>query len=151
MPSNSKEQKTCSFGRRSLHFPPRHNNLNVTSTSCTTGTCMKAPIFASPLEKFLESQKEKLRRLEEDEKKVVENINVFQMNKNTRSANTGQSGPTCSNCHRQERHDRLNCPYFTCDTSFHCGAINRHPEEKAQLKEYQKQHQDIKRVIITSK
>ena len=112
---------------------------------------MKAPIFASPLEKFLESQKEKLRRLEEDEKKVVENINVFQMNKNTRSANTGQSGPTCSNCHRQERHNRLNCPYFTCDTSFHCGAINRHPEEKAQLKEYQKQHQDIKRVIITSK
>ena len=145
MPSNPKEKKTGSFSRRSLDFPPRQNPQNVPSTSSTAhGTFMKAPIFASPLEKFLGSQKEKLRRLEEDERKVVENINVFQMNKNTCPPNTGQSGPTCSNCHRQERHNRLNCPYVTCDTSFHCGAINRHPEEKAQLKEYQKQHQDIK-------
>ena len=143
-PSNSKEQKTCSFGRRCLDFPPCQSNQNVTSASSTSGMLVNAPIFASPLEKFLGSHKEKLRRLEEDERKVVENINVFQMNKNTCSANTGQSGPTCSNCHRQERHNRLNCPYFACDTSFHCGAISRHPEEKAQLKEYQKQHQDIK-------
>ncbi len=34
-----------------------------------------------------------------------------------------------------------------CDTSFHCGAINRHPDEKAQLKEYEKQHQDIKKQL----
>ena len=57
-------------------FPPRQNNQNVASTASTTGTFMNAPIFASPLEKFLGSQKEKLRRLEEDEK-VAENINVF--------------------------------------------------------------------------
>jgi hypothetical protein len=77
--------------------------------------------------------------------KIVECINVFQVKKNTSS--TANTGPTCSNCHRQERHNRLNCPYFACDTSFHWGAINRHPDEKAQLKEYEKQHQDLKKQI----
>lgn len=79
-----------------MDFSPHQGIQNVTSASSATGTLVKAPIFASPLEKFLGSQKEKLRRLEEDERKVVENINVFQMNKNTRSANTAQSGPTCN-------------------------------------------------------
>jgi hypothetical protein len=102
---------------------------NATS-SPTTGTSIKAPTFASPLEKFLESQKQKLRCLEEDERKIVERINVFQVKKNT--SLTANIGPTCSNCHRQECHNRLNCPYFACDTLFHCGAINRHPDEKAQ-------------------
>ena len=77
MPNNSKEQKTCSFGRRCLDFPPRQSIQNVTSASSTPGTLRKAPIFASPLEKFLGSQKEILRRLEEDERKVVENILMF--------------------------------------------------------------------------
>ena len=116
----------------------------LSSTTCSTAkstvvTWKKTILPSNPKEKKTGSFSCRsldfpplLHRLEE-ERKVVENVNVFQVDKNTRPPNTGQSGPTCSNC-----------PYVTCDTSFHCGAINRHPEEKAQLKEHQKQHQDIK-------
>ena len=95
MPSIPKEQKTSSFSRRSLNFPssmvtiaitadPRPNavfSLQRTSkSSFDPGRSTKwerssvkgtTTIFASPIEKFLERQKERLSRLEEDERKLA--------------------------------------------------------------------------------
>jgi len=51
--------------------------------------------------------------------------------------------PRSSNCHRQERHNRPNCPYQCCKTFFHRGAISKHPEQKAQLQQLQKQQQEV--------
>lgn len=158
MPSSSKETKSSSLSRRSLHFHTPSSSVSSAMNQKTgtvrpqkqpdrfTDAAVRVPIFASPLEKFLETQKLKLTRLQEDERKIVDRIDIFQVKKNARSSSTG---PTCSNCHRQEGHNRLNCPYDACDSSFHCGAINKHPDEKSQLKEYEKQRQELKKEIMS--
>ena len=133
MPSTSKMGKTAS--RRSLEFENKtkqgSGSLQLTgSTSC----------FKSPLEKYLENQEEKLRSLESKEQKFTSWIESY---RNCLKETKCKGGPTCSNCHRQEGHNRLNCPYQCCETFFHCGAISKHPEEKAQLKELEKQRQEV--------
>ena len=123
MPSTSKMRKAES--RRSLEFENKtkqgSGSLQLTgSTSC----------FKSPLQKYLENQEEKLRSLESKELKFTSWIESY---RNCLKETKCKCGPTCSNCHRQEGHNWLNCPYQCCQTFFHCG-----PEEKVQLKELEK-------------
>ena len=40
--------------------------------------------------------------------------------------------PACTNCHRREGHNRINCPYkgHPCTSSRFCGDLNKHKDEK---------------------
>lgn len=42
------------------------------------------------------------------------------------------SKPACTNCHRREGHNRVNCPYkgHPCLSSTFCGDLNKHKDEK---------------------
>ena len=134
MPSTSKIGKAAS--RRSLEFEKNKSKHDSGSSQLTGSTSC----FKSPLEKYLENQEEKLRSLEIKEEKITTWIESY---RNCLKETNCKGGPTCGNCHRQEGHNRLNCPYQCCETFFHCGVISKHPEEKAQLKELEKQRQEV--------
>ena len=134
MPSTSKIGRAASC--RSLEFEKNKTKQDFGSLQLTGSTSC----FKSPLEKYLESQEEKLQSLGIKEQKFTTSIASY---RNCLRETKCKSGPTCSNCHRQEGHNRLNCPYQSCETFFHCGVISKHPEEKAQLKELEKQQQEV--------
>jgi hypothetical protein len=137
--ASKKEHCTPSVSRKSLYF---QNFRSDKFTGHSFGSAApSAPLFQSPLEKFLEKQRENMSSLQVREKQISSYIANYPTANTARGSVKG--GTTCSNCHRQEGHNRLNCPYNSCETVFHCGAINKHPEEKAKLKEYEKQRQDI--------
>ena len=47
--------------------------------------------------------------------------------------------PTCSKCHLKEGHNRLNCPYPNhCSSSIFCKNVEKHPEDKQAIKEFNK-------------
>lgn len=139
-----KEHCMQNVSRRSLDF---QSLPCVTSSHVVVGRPDTRPLFKSPLEKFLQSQRERLSSLTVKEKEISHSIANYPKPKANVSRGSDGAGPTCSNCHRQEGHNRLNCPYNKCETVFHCGAINKHPEEKSNLKEYEKQRQDVLKEI----
>ena len=52
------------------------------------------------------------------------------LNDNRRAKKSNKhAGPMCGKCHRREKHNRLNCPYQECETMFHGGEIDKHPED----------------------
>ena len=134
MPSTSKVGKATS--RRSVEFEKNRISQDSGSSQFTCSTSC----FKSPLEKYLENQEEKLLSLEIKEQNFTTCIESY---RNCLKEAKCKDGPTCSNCHRQEGHNRLNCPYQSCETFFHCGVISKHPEEKAELKELEKQRQEV--------
>jgi len=139
MPSLSKKEQKNVTTRKSLDF-----QSPVPAVQMIQNKDFGAVPFKSPLEHYLEHQRHKLLGLETKARKLSECVASYHPagKKSFRSENVG---PMCSNCHKQEGHNRLNCPYNACVTSFHCGAINKHPGEKSQLKEYEKQLQDVKK------
>ena len=47
--------------------------------------------------------------------------------------------PTCSKCHLKEGHNGLNCPYPNhCSWSIFCKNVEKHPEDKQAIKEFNK-------------
>jgi hypothetical protein len=58
-------------------------------------------------------------------------------------------GPMCGNCRQREGHNKLNCPYQKCETVFLCGDIAKHPEEKARMKQVEKNHRELLKEIST--
>ena len=42
------------------------------------------------------------------------------------------SKPSCTNCHRRERHNRVNCPYkaHPCQSAEFCGNLSKHKDLK---------------------
>ena len=87
--------------------------------------------YKSPLDLLIE---DKQVELEKERKKV----NELQRELERLSAVYGKhpgvdySRPACTNCHRREGHNRLNCPYkgHPCLSSKFCGDLNKHKDEK---------------------
>jgi len=115
-----------------------------TSTSFQPAT---SSLFKSPIEKYIEKLKEKLQATKERESKVTGWLQGYHKAPKSRGH---RDGPMCSNCHRRERHNRLNCPYHTeCETFFHCGDITKHPEEKAELNDAERRQRDLLKEIAS--
>lgn len=131
MPGTSKVGNAASC--QSSEFEKNKTKQDSGSLQLTGSTSC----FKSPPERYLENQEEKPRRLEIKEQKFTTWIESCL--KKTKC----KGRPTYSNCHRQERHNRPNCPYQCCETFFHRGAISKHPEQKAQLQQLEKQQQEV--------
>ena len=105
-------------------------------------------LFKSPLEKYLEKQRDTLKTSKEREKQVLATLQEYNsVNKKQGSVGQGDDGPICSNCHQRKGHNRLNCHYNECQSFFHCGDINKHSEEKMRMKEVDRQHRELLRQI----
>ena len=106
---------TSKIGRKAAS----HRNLEFESkTKQDSGSLQltgSTSCFKSYLEKYLENQEEKLRGLEIKEQKFTSWIESY---RNCLKETKCKGGPTCSNRHRQEGHNRLNCPYQSCETFF---------------------------------
>lgn len=103
--------------------------------------------FQSPLEKYLEKQRDSIRNVKEKEKHVMGTLQEYQSAIKKKVGYV--DGPMCGNCRQREGHNKLNCPYQKCETVFLCGDIAKHPEEKARMKQVEKNHRELLKEIST--
>ena len=77
---------------------------------------------------------DKTKEVTEEKKKVMEKEKEVQelSAKYGKQAGIDYSKPAYTNCHRRERHNRLNCPYkaHPCQSAEICGDLNKHEDEK---------------------
>lgn len=102
-------------------------------------------LFKSPLEKYIETLKHNLLEAKNKEKRVSEWLQERRSFENKKKSE--REGPMCSNCHRREGHNRLNCPYEKCDSFVHCGDSSKHPEAKSEVKDVERQQKALLRSI----
>ena len=96
---------------------------------------------SSPLESYVASQQEEIKRQTLKVEAVKRKINAYKGERTPTALIS--SLPVCSKCHLREGHNRLNCPYpLACSSSMYCKNISKHAEEKAVLKELIKQGTD---------
>ena len=95
----------------------------------------------SPVERFIKSKEDELKaKTEEIEQKKGEVETMLARVKEAASL-TGRTGQRCSNCH-QKNHTVRSCVEEKCESSFLCGDLSKHPDEKMAF-------QEKKRVIAT--
>jgi hypothetical protein len=88
----------------------------------------------SPLVRYIKSkQAEVCRTSEEIEKKRQELEDMIQQVEDASSL-MGKTGQRCSHCHKRN-HTIRSCKENKCDSSFVCGMLSKHPEEKKQFDE----------------
>ena len=77
---------------------------------------------------------DKTKEVTEEKKKVMEKEKEVQelSAKYRKQAGIDYSKPAYTNCHRRERHNRLNCPYkaHPCQSAEICADLNKHKDEK---------------------
>lgn len=116
-----------------LSSPPRKQQRLVTCGPPEQGTLNTGPPskFMSPLDLLIS---DKTKEVTEEKKKVMEKEKEVQelSAKYGKQAGIDYSKPACTNCHRRERHNRLNCPYkaHPCQSAEICGDLNKHKDEK---------------------
>ena len=95
----------------------------------------------SPVEHYLKAKEgERKTKIEELEQKKREIENVFARIKEAATL-TGCTGLRCSNCH-EKNHTGRSCVSEKCESSFLCGDLSKHPDERQRF-------QEKKRVIGT--
>ena len=114
-----------------------------------TAAIIGGKLFQSPLEKYLEKQREKIINIKEEEKKVMGTLQEYQLAIKNKNGVGHANGPMCGNCHQREGHNKLNCPYQQCETVFLCGDISKHAEEKARMKQVEKNQWELLKQITT--
>lgn len=119
------------------------------SKSCVatpkTADVIESKLFQSPLENYLEKQRDKINNVRAEERQVRETLEECQsVIKKDKSLNAGHvDGPMCGNCHQRQGHIKLNCPYPKCETVFHCGDIAKHAEQKSRMKQVERRHKEL--------
>ena len=124
-PSRSSSTTSSSFSR-----PVRkYLNFAARATSSTN--------YTSPLERYLKDAEMQVSVQTDLVKKAQNNIDEF----NSSIPNIDKRSPSCSLCHRRENHNRVNCPYkpYKCESAFTCGDLEKHKDEKDQLKQLQQE------------
>ena len=114
-----------------------------------TAAIIGGKLFQSPLEKYLEKQREKIINIKEEEKQVMGTLQEYQLAIKNKNGVGHANGPMCGNCHQREGHNKLNCPYQQCETVFLCGDISKHAEEKARMKQVEKNQRELLKQITT--
>jgi hypothetical protein len=112
-----------------------------------TAEIIGGKLFQSPLEKYLEKQRDSIRNVKEKEKRVMGTLQEYQSAIKKKVGYV--DGPMCGNCHQREGHNKLNCPYQKCETVFLCGDIAKHPEEKTRMKQVEKNHRELLKEMST--
>ena len=83
----------------------------------------------SPVERFIKNKEDELKaKTEEIEQKKGEVETMLARVKEAASL-TGHTGQRCSNCH-QKNHTVRSCVEEKCESSFLCGDLSKHPDEK---------------------
>lgn len=116
-----------------LSSPPRKQQRLVTCDPPELGALNTAPPskYMSPLDLLIS---DKTKEVTEEKEKVMEKEKEVQelSAKYGKQAGIDYSKPACTNCHRRERHNRVNCPYkaHPCQSAEICGDLNKHKDEK---------------------
>ncbi|KXJ13646.1 hypothetical protein AC249_AIPGENE27174 [Exaiptasia diaphana] len=74
-------------------------------------------LFKSPLEKYIDHQENNLNALKEKERQLSGWIREYTNLQKSSAVRQTADVPMCGNCHRREKHNRLNCPYHEYDDS----------------------------------
>ena len=87
--------------------------------------------YKSPLDLLIEYKQvelEKERKKVNDHQRELERLSAVY----GKHPAVDYSRPACTNCHRREGHNRVNCPYkgHQCLSSKFCGDLNKHKDEK---------------------
>ena len=95
-------------------------------------------LLQSPLENYLEKQREKIRNIKNQEKKGVGTLQEYQLVIEKKDGMEFADGLIFGNCHQREGHNKLNGAFQRCETVFLCGDIAKHAEEKVRMKQVEK-------------
>lgn len=150
-----KRTNSCQSSRRGLFAEvpatllsqPSTSANSINGPSCSQPATTKPSLFKSPLEKYIETLKENLQEAKSKERRVSEWLQEHLLSDKNKKSN--REGPMCSNCHRREGHNRLNCPYQKCGAFFHCGDLGKHPEMKAEVKDVERQQRELQKDITS--
>jgi hypothetical protein len=124
---------SSSLSQEILDLPPSKQRRQDQTTPSSHNFVSE---YSSPLELLIQDkQREVVKRRE----KVLEIEEEFQCLSSLygKKPNIDYFKPACTNCHRREGHNRINCPYkgHPCLSAEFCGDINKHKNEKDILSE----------------
>ena len=95
----------------------------------------------SPVERYIKSKKDELEAKNEEIERKKEEVKIMLARIKEAASLTGRAGQRCSNCH-QKNHTVRSCIEEKCGSSFLCGDLSKHSDEKLAV-------QEKKRVIAT--
>lgn len=95
----------------------------------------------SPVERYIKSKEDELKAKNEEIEQKKGEVETMLARIKEAALVTGRAGQRCSNCHRKN-HTVRSCVEEKCESSFLCGDLSKHPDEKLAF-------QEKKRVIAT--
>jgi len=115
--------------------PPRKQQHRVSTGDLPENSALnrgpRSNHYMSPLDLLIPDKQEEVKK---ERKKVAEKEEEVQrlMARYSKHAGIDYSKPSCTNCHRRERHNRVNCPYkaHPCQSAEFCGDLSKHKDEK---------------------
>lgn len=121
-------------GQRVYQLPHKQQRVNAwpeksakNREEIATLTVKSSDQYKSPLDLSIQ---DKQAEVEKENKKLTELQRELERLSADYRKHPGfdYSRPACTNCHRREKHNRVNCPYkgHPCASSRFCGDLNKH-------------------------
>ena len=95
---------------------------------------VKTVSVTSPLERYIKSKDAEVRRTSNEIEEKRQELQYMIQEIEDASSLMGTTGQRCSNCH-QRNHTVRSCKEYKCDSSYVCGMLSKHPDEKKQFDE----------------
>jgi hypothetical protein len=120
--------------RKQLNFEAR-----MPSSTTTTTNPPKTINHRSPLERYLADAETQVSKQAAMVQKAQDRVDRFELA--IPIVAKPKVSPSCGLCHRREKHNRVNCPYkpYKCESVFTCGDLEKHKDEKDELKRLQQE------------
>ena len=88
----------------------------------------------SPVERYIKSKEDELKAKSEEIEQKKGEVETMLARIKEAALVTGRAGQRCSNCHRK-KHTVRSCVEQKCESSFLCGDLSKHPDEKLTFQE----------------
>lgn len=130
--ANSKNKKQLDFSNSNrTEADTKKQRLDTASSKPTSSHNPTTTKYLSPLDLLIQ---DKQKEITEQQKKVSQTEQELTSLHALygRKPNVDYMKPACTNCHRREGHNRVNCPYkgYPCLSAEFCGDLNKHKGQK---------------------